>query len=186
MSRIGKQPVTVPAGVKINLDPGKRHIAVEGPKGKLDMTWRPEVSVTWDESEKQVVCTIPEAQMSSGPIRAFWGMTRSLIENMVKGVTEGFRKDLELIGVGWTARLQGTTLQLNVGYCHPVDMPIPKDLTVTVEGNNKISVVGADKQRVGQFAADVRSKRPPEPYKGKGLRYVDEYVIRKQGKQFGS
>ncbi len=186
MSRIGKQPIKVPDGVKVNLDPERRVITVEGPKGKQERNWRPEVSVTWDENEQSIVCSVPESKAHIRQTRAFWGMTRALINTAIIGVSEGYRKELELIGVGWTAKMQGNTLELNVGYCHPVHMPVPEGLTVEVEGNNKIKVSGSDKQAVGQFAANVRSKRPPEPYKGKGLRYVDEYVIRKQGKAFGS
>ncbi len=185
MSRIGKKPVSVPAGVKITLDPRSRGIGIEGPKGKLAFTYRPEVTVTWDESEKRVVCSIPQEQVRIGQIRAYWGTTRAIIQNMVVGVTEGFSKRLEVVGVGWGAKAQGRTLQLNVGYSHPVDLPVPQGVEVAVEGSF-VSVSGADRQVVGQFAAEVRATRPPEPYNGKGIKYVGEIIIRKQGKVFGT
>ncbi len=185
MSRIGKKPVSVPAGVKITLDPRSRGIGIEGPKGKLAFTYRPEVTVTWDESEKRIDCSIPQEQVRIGQIRAYWGTTRAIIQNMVVGVTEGFSKRLEVVGVGWGAKAQGRTLQLNVGYSHPVDLPVPQGVEVAVVGSF-VSVSGADRQVVGQFAAEVRATRPPEPYNGKGIKYVGEIIIRKQGKVFGT
>lgn len=185
MSRIGKQPVSVPDNVKVNLDPSTRTITVDGPKGKLSYVWRPEVTVTWDEDEKQIVCSVPENQMNVRKIRAFWGTVRSRIENLIKGTTDGFEKKLEIIGVGWNAQPQGKTLRLNIGYCHPVDLTPPDTVEFGVEGQF-ITVKGPDKQAVGQFAADIRSKRPPEPYNGKGIKYTDEIIIRKQGKVFGA
>ncbi len=185
MSRIGKKPVSVPGGVKITLDPGPRTIGVEGPKGKLSFAYRPEVTVTWDEGEHRIVCSIPDEHVRIGQIRAYWGTTRSRIQNMVVGVTEGFSKRLEVVGVGWGAKAQGRTLQLKVGYSHPVDLPLPQGIEVAVEGSF-VSVSGADRQVVGQFAAEVRAIRPPEPYHGKGIKYVDEVIIRKQGKIFGT
>ena len=185
MSRIGKKPITVPAAVKIALDPKTRTISADGPKGKLSFAYRPEVIVTWDESEKTIVCAIPEAQLKIGQMRAYWGTTRSRIQNMVSGVAEGYSKRLEIVGVGWNAQPQGKTLRLNVGFCLPVDMTPPAGVEFEV-GNNIITVSGPDKQAVGQFAAEIRSKRPPEPYNGKGVKYVGEQIIRKQGKVFGS
>ena len=185
MSRIGKKPITVPPGVSVRLDPKKRTIDVEGPKGKLSYVYRPEVTVNWDESEKRIACSIPETAMASGQMRAYWGTVRARIQNMITGVTEGYQKKLEIIGVGWNAKPQGKTLQLNVGYCHPVDMTPPPFVEFAVEGA-VVTITGPDKQAVGQFAADVRSKRPPEPYNGKGIKYVGERIIRKQGKVFGS
>ncbi len=185
MSRIGKKPITVPAAVKVNLDPKSNTISVDGPKGKLAYEYRPEVSVAWDEGEKKIVCTIPEAQMKLGQMRAYWGTVRSRIQNLVTGVTEGYSKKLEIIGVGWNAKPMGKNLQLNVGYCHPVDMVPPPSVEIGIEGQ-MITVSGPDKQAVGQFAAEIRSKRPPEPYNGKGIKYTDEHIIRKQGKVFGS
>ncbi|MFK7959963.1 MAG: 50S ribosomal protein L6 [Phycisphaerales bacterium] len=184
MSRIGKKPIEVPSAVKISLDPKASSITIEGPKGKLSYAYRPEVSVTWDESEKRVVCSIPEAATRTGQMRAYWGTVRANIQNMIVGVTEGYEKKLEIIGVGWNAKLQGKKVQLNIGFCHPVDLFPPDGVNVAVDGQI-VTINGHDKQAVGQFAANIRSKRPPEPYKGKGIRYVDEFVIRKQGKVFG-
>lgn len=185
MSRIGKKPITVPAGVKISLDPSARKIDVEGPKGKLSYVYRPEVTVTWDESEKTIVCSISESDMKLGQMRAYWGTVRARIQNLITGVTEGFMRKLEIVGVGWNAKPQGKTLQLNVGYCHPVDMVPPDGVEFEVNAQ-MITITGPDKQAVGQFAADIRSKRPPEPYNGKGVKYLGEHIIRKQGKVFGS
>ena len=185
MSRIGKKPIQVPSGVRVTIDPQSRAVAVEGPKGKLSMTHRPEVSVTWDEGENRIMCSIAPEQMKVGQHRAYWGLTRALIANMIIGVTTGYTKKLEVVGVGWGAKLQGQTLQLNVGYSDPVNKPVPVGIEIAVEGP-LITVTGSDKQAVGQFAAQVRAARPPEPYNGKGIKYVDEVIIRKQGKVFGS
>ena len=185
MSRIGKKPVSVPNGVRVTIDPQTRTVSVEGPKGKLSMTHRPEVSVTWEEGENRVICTIPQAQLRDGQMRAYWGLTRALIDNMITGVTEGYVKKLEIVGVGWGAKLQGKQLQLNVGYCQPRMMTVPDILDVAVE-KDVITIRGSDKQAVGQFAARVRKQRPPEPYNGKGIKYAGEQIIRKQGKVFGS
>lgn len=187
MSRIGKQPISVPSGVKISLDPSSSSISVEGPKGKLTYDYRPEVSVTWDESESQVVCSITEEQMGDRQMRAFWGTVRSRIQNMITGATEGYTRRLEIKGVGWNAQAQGQNIRLNIGYCHPIDLTPPPGVEFKIEGNNnQIVITGADKQAVGQFAAVIRSKREPEPYNGKGIMYQGEQIIRKQGKVFGS
>ncbi len=185
MSRIGKKPIQVPSGVRVTIETQSRRVAVEGPKGKLSMTHRPEVSVTWDEGENRIICSIPPERMRVGQMRAYWGLTRSLIANMITGVTVGYSKRLEVVGVGWGAKLQDQLLQLNVGYSQPVRKPVPAGLEVSV-GGSVITVAGSDKQAVGQFAAQVRAARPPEPYNGKGIKYVDEVIIRKQGKVFGS
>ena len=185
MSRIGKKPITVPSGVKVALDPKARTIEVEGPKGKLRYEYRSEVSVTWDQSESRIVCAVPEAEARRGQMRAYWGTTRSRIAGMIEGITEGFTRKLEVVGVGWNAKVQGKRLQLNVGYCHPVDLTPPAGVEFNID-RNMITITGADKQAVGQFAAEVRSKRPPEPYNGKGIKYDDEIIIRKQGKVFGA
>ena len=185
MSRIGKKPVSVPGGVRVTIDPQSRRVSVEGPKGTLSMTHRPEVSVTWDEGENRIICAISPQEMRVGQTRAYWGLTRSLINNMIIGVTEGYVKKLEIIGVGWTAKLQGKQLQLNVGYCQPRMMDVPDEVELVVDPNT-ITISGADKQAVGQFAARIRKNRPPEPYNGKGIKYSDEIVLRKQGKVFGS
>jgi large subunit ribosomal protein L6 len=185
MSRIGKKPIQVPSGVRVTIDPQSRAVAVEGPKGKLSMTHRPEVSVTWDEGENRIMCSIGPEQMKVGQNRAYWGLTRALIANMIVGVTTGYTKKLEVVGVGWGAKLQGQALQLNLGYSDPVNKPVPVGIEIAVEGP-MITITGTDKQAVGQFAAQVRAARPPEPYNGKGIKYVDEVIIRKQGKVFGS
>ena len=185
MSRVGKKPIEVPAGVKVSIDPRTRTVNVEGPKGKLSFQHRPEVSVTWDEGEKRIVCTIPKERMGHGAVQAQWGTTRSRIQNLVTGVTTGYAKKLQIVGVGWNAKAQGKSLQLNVGYCQPVDMSPPAGVEFAIE-QNTITISGPDKQAVGQFAAEIRSKRPPEPYNGKGIMYTDEIIIRKQGKVFGA
>ena len=185
MSRIGKKPVSVPSGVRVTIDPQSRTVSVEGPKGKLSMTHRPEVAVTWEEGENRVICSIPAEQLRTGQLRAYWGLTRALVNNMIIGVTEGYTKKLEIIGVGWGAKLQGKQLELNVGYCQPRVMPVPDNIDLVVD-KGLITVSGSDKQAVGQFAARVRKHRPPEPYNGKGIKYSDEIIIRKQGKVFGS
>ena len=185
MSRIGKKPISVPANVKIKVDGASRRVDVEGPKGKLSYQHRPEVSVDWDEGSKEIACSIPESQMAISQSRAYWGTDRANIQCMITGVTEGYMKKLEIVGVGWNAKPQGKTLQLNVGYCHPVDMTPPDNVEFKVEGPI-ITITGPNKRDVGQFAAEIRSKRPPEPYNGKGIKYIDEIIIRKQGKVFGS
>ena len=151
MSRIGKKPIPVPSGVKVNLDPKSRTVAIEGPRGKLAYEYRPEVSVVWDESEKKIVCSIPEDRGGDRSFRAHWGTVRARIRNMIIGVTGGFQKKLEIIGVGWGAQAQGKSLRLNVGYCHPVDMQPPDGVEFDVKGQ-VITVSGPEKQTVCQFA----------------------------------
>lgn len=186
MSRIGKTPITVPAGVKIAIDPAARKVSVEGPKGKQAFVHQPVVTVKWLEGEKQIVCSIPEGSMDDRRARAFWGTTRAQIRNMIEGVTQNYNRKLEIVGVGWKAEMKGKNIQLNVGYCNPVLLPIPDGLTVVLENANNISITGCDRQLVGQFAAVIRSQRPPEPYNGKGIKYSDEVIQRKQGKAFGA
>lgn len=185
MSRIGKKPISVPAGVKVQHDRAGRSVQVEGPKGKLAFIYRPEVSVEVEDDGRQISCTVPADQVEMGNAKAFWGTTRARIQNMIVGVTEGYTRKLEIVGVGWNAKLQGMNLTLSVGYCNPIVMPVPQGLTCTVEGQI-VTISGHDKQLVGRFAADIRSKRKPEPYNGKGIKYVGEVIIRKQGKAFGS
>jgi large subunit ribosomal protein L6 len=185
MSRIGKKPIIVPAGVRVTIDRQSRKVQVEGPKGKLSMIHRPEVTVTWDAGENRVLCAPGADEPQAGPARAYWGLTRSLIANMIAGVTTGYQKKLEVVGVGWGPKLQGRVLQLNVGFSHTVELPIPDGVNVAVEGTI-ITVTGADKQAVGQFSARARSSRKPEPYNGKGVKYLNEVIARKQGKVFGS
>lgn len=183
MSRIGKKPVALPGGVKVAVS--GRNLTVDGPKGSLSMTVRPEVDVQVDQDAKEVRCTIDESRFGDRQIRAYWGLTRSLINNMVEGVTKGYEKNMEIVGVGWGAQVQGNQLRLQVGYAQPVMMPIPAGLQVTAE-KQSVKIQGADKQAVGQFAAAMRAKRKPEPYNGKGVKYADEVIRRKQGKAFGS
>ena len=180
MSRIGKKPVALPKGAKIALN--GRTVSVEGPKGKLEFTHRPEVSVS--EADGQVSVAVDESLVGDRRVRALWGTTRALISNMLTGVTVGYTRKLEIHGVGWTAAVNGRTLRLNVGYANAIDMEIPAGIDVQVE-KQLITISGADKQAVGQFAAEARLKRPPEPYNGKGIRYSDEIIRKKEGKQFG-
>ena len=185
MSRIGKKPISVPAAVKINHNSSDNIVAVEGPKGKMSYTYMPVVNVEWKEDDREIVCSIPDDRMKEGQSRAHWGTTRSRIEGMVTGVTDGYTIKLEINGVGWNAKDMGKMLQLNLGYNAPIDMPKPDGVEASVE-NNIVTITGYDKQAVGQYAAEIRSKRPPEPYNGKGVKYIDEVIIRKQGKAFGA
>lgn len=180
MSRIGKKPVTVPKGVKVSI--ADRTITVEGPKGTLSWKHRPEVAVTHEDGHVSV--TVDDAIAGDKKVRALWGTTRALIENMMTGTATGYTRKLEIQGVGWTAALVGQNLKLNVGYANAIEMPIPDGLNVKVE-KQQITIEGADKQAVGQFAAAARAKRPPEPYNGKGVRYLGEVIRKKEGKQFG-
>lgn len=177
MSRIGNKPVPIADGAKVSLS--GRTIEVEGPKGKLSFEHRPEVTVTVEEAEKQVVVARSNDER---PSRELHGLTRAIVANMVEGVTKGYTKRLEVVGVGYLAAIQGDTLQLRVGYANELHRKIPSDLTVTCPDQTHIVVEGCDKQRVGQFAAEVRSLRKPEPYKGKGVRYQGEQVKIKPGK----
>ena len=181
MSRIGSMPIQLPSGVSV--EEKGREVTVKGPKGSLGLTLRPEISVTVDGG---VVTLAPNGSGSAREARAFHGLTRSLLSNMVTGVTDGFSKALEIIGVGWNAKVQGKQLTLNIGFCHPVVLGLPDGVECETPKPTSIIVRGADKQAVGQFAANVRKVRPPEPYKGKGIRYEGEFVRRKAGKTFGS
>lgn len=180
MSRIGKKPVAVPAGVTVSVNNGV--VNVKGKLGTLSITHRPEVTVEIDDSSKAVVVSRREETRAS---RAYHGMTRALVANMILGVTEGYKKELEVVGVGWSAQVQGPKVKLKVGYADDKIVAIPQGVTVVVTGP-KITITGIDKQAVGQTAAEIRSKRKPEPYNGKGIKYVDEVIVRKQGKAFGS
>ena len=177
MSRIGRQPIELPAGVAISLSPGGR-VMVNGPLGEL--TQQVPVRMQVEQQETTIVVTRPTER---GEDRALHGLTRSLIANMVEGVTNGFQKRLEIQGVGYRAALRGTDLELNVGYSHPVVLKAPAGITFEVPTPTEVIVTGIDKQQVGQTAAEVRKVRPPEPYKGKGIRYEGEYVRRKVGKR---
>jgi len=175
MSRIGKKPISISEKVKVEVKDGI--VYVEGPKGKLSLKLDPLINVKV-EDDKVVV----ERKNDSKRAKSMHGTTRALINNMIIGVKEGFKKGLEIVGTGYKAQLKGSTLVLQLGFSHPVEVNIPQDLKVTVEGQNKIFVEGVDKQRVGQFAANIRAIFPPEPYKGKGIRYIGEEVRRKLGK----
>ena len=174
MSRIGRKPIAIPAGVEVKLD--GTTVSVKGPKGELTRTVHPNMKVEVNGAE--VTVTRPNDNKEN---RSLHGLTRSLIANMVKGVTDGFTKELEVNGVGYRASVEGNKLVLNVGYSHPVEMPLPDGIKAEVN-DKKITISGIDNQKVGQFAAEVREKRPPEPYKGKGIKYMDEHIRRKEGK----
>jgi large subunit ribosomal protein L6 len=176
MSRIGKQPIELPAGVSVSISPGR--VMVNGPLGELSQQVPTRMKV--EQQDSSVVVTRPSDR---GDDRALHGLTRSLIANMVEGVTNGFQKRLEIQGVGYRAALRGTDLELNVGFSHPVVMKAPQGITFEVPTPTEVIVKGIDKQQVGQAAAEVRKVRPPEPYKGKGIRYEGEYVRRKVGKR---
>jgi large subunit ribosomal protein L6 len=177
MSRIGKKPVVVPANVKVAVK--GRIVSAEGPKGKLEWEFRPEISVEHSADAQSVTVSRSNDERLS---RALHGLTRAVVQNMIVGVTQGYEKRLELIGVGYIAAVQGETLQLRVGLANELQVPIPAGLKVACPDQQHIVVQGIDKQLVGQFAADVRALRKPEPYKGKGIRYLGEQVRRKQGK----
>lgn len=175
MSRIGKQPVAIPAGVKVNVK--DREVFIEGPKGKLNLALPSHTSAKVEAGKIVVSRDGEDAQA-----RAMHGLGRALLNNMVKGVALGYVKKLEIQGVGFKAAVQGNMVNMALGYSHPINYPIPAQVKVTVEDNTKITVEGPDKQSVGQVAADLRAFYPPEPYKGKGVRYVGEHVKRKEGK----
>jgi large subunit ribosomal protein L6 len=177
MSRIGKKPVSIPAGVKIAIQ--DRSITIEGPLGKLEWTHRPEVKVEYDQAAKELVCSRDNDERVA---RSLHGLTRALLQNMIVGVTKGYEKKLEIHGVGYLGAIKGSVLQLRVGFANEIQKPIPSTLKVTCPDQTHIVVKGTDKQQVGQFAAEVRSVRKPEPYKGKGIRYEGEQVRRKAGK----
>ena len=176
MSRIGRKIIPLPDKVKLNVSKEGK-LLVEGPKGKLNWTLPKGIEISVGEKEATVT-----RKNDARPIRALHGLSRALIANMVTGVSAGFRKELEIQGVGFRAAIQGKMLNLSLGKSHPIHFPIPDDVKITVEGTNKVKVEGIDKQLVGQAAADIRGFYPAEPYKGKGVRYVGEYVVRKEGK----
>ncbi len=181
MSRIGKKPIAVPASVKIGIQ--GQEIAVEGPKGKLSLSAHPLVRVRFDEKTKHVTV---ERVNDERLARSVHGLVRSLVNNMVQGVVQGFEKKLKVEGVGYQAKMDKKAVSLTVGFSHAVVLPVPEGLTVEVPDPNTIVVKGADKQKVGQFAAEIRASRKPEPYKGKGIRYDTEVIRRKEGKSFAS
>jgi len=175
MSRIGKKPITLPKGVTATVE--GQTITVKGPKGSLEFTFRSSMKVTLNESE-----VIVERPSDSKEDKSIHGTTRALINNMVVGVSKGYVKNLKMVGVGYRALLKDGQLVISAGYSHPVILDIPADLTIEVPKNTLINISGIDKQLVGEFSANIRGVRPPEPYLGRGIRYVDEYVRRKEGK----
>lgn len=175
MSRIGRKPITVPAGVEVTIDGST--VTAKGPKGTLTGTFNKNITIAKDGDTINV--TRPNDEKEN---RALHGLTRTLVANMVEGVHTGYSKNLEIVGIGYRASMQGKDLVLAVGYSHTVTMAPPADITITVPAPNQIVISGPDKQKVGQFASEVRGVRPPEPYKGKGIRYADEHVRRKEGK----
>src|SRR5438874_3659058 len=181
MSRIGKQPIALPSGVKAQVAEGK--VRVEGPKGKLELQFHRNMKVQLDDGAKAIRVSRPDDERLN---RALHGLTRSLLANMVEGVTKGFEKKLKIEGIGYQARIDKKMLVLTVGYANAIEMKPPEGVAVELTDPTTIIIRGADKQKVGQFAAEVRSARKPEPYKGKGIRYEDEQVRRKEGKSFTS
>lgn len=175
MSRIGRQPIPVPAGVTVEIKEGNE-IKVKGPKGELERVLVPEMTI--EQADGVITVTRPNDQKR---MKSLHGLTRTLVRNMVVGVSEGYEKTLEVNGVGYRAAKQGKKLVLNLGYSHPVEMEDPEGIETVVDGN-KIVVKGISKEKVGQYAAEIRTKRPPEPYKGKGIKYMDEVIRRKVGK----
>ena len=176
MSRIGKMPIELPQGVEVKISDGN-FVTVKGPKGTLEQTFNSQIKI--ELNDNVITFTRPN---DNKDVRALHGLTRALLNNMVVGVTEGFKKELDINGVGYRAAKQGKTLVLNLGYSHQVDVEEIDGITIDVPNQNKIIISGIDKQKVGQFAANIREKRPPEPYKGKGIKYVDEVIKRKEGK----
>ena len=175
MSRIGRAPIHLPAGVEVKVD--GNNVTVKGPKGTLERNVNPEISVKVEGGE------ITLTRSSEDKVaRSLHGLNRTMVANMVTGVTDGFKKELEINGVGYRAAKEGDKLVMNIGYSHQVTVPETDGITIDVPSPNKIVISGIDKQKVGQFAADVRKKRPPEPYKGKGIKYADEVIRRKEGK----
>ncbi len=176
MSRIGLQPISIPAGVEVRIS--KNEVTVKGPKGELSSPLYDGITVVQEDNQLQLSC----ANMGNKKLKSFFGLCRALIANNVTGVSKGFEKTLELRGVGYRAQAQGKKLNLSLGFSHPVEYELPEGVEAKVE-QTKITLSGIDKQRVGQVAAEIRAFRPPEPYKGKGVRYVGEYVAMKEGKK---
>lgn len=179
MSRIGLKPIALPRGVSVKTE--GRNVRVEGPKGKLSWEHHPRVKVAVDGSSVKV-----ERLASDKLSRSLHGTTRQLVQNMVTGVSDGFERSLDIVGVGYNAKVDKKNLVLQIGFCHPIILPVPEGVVAEVPQPTRIIIKGADRQLVGQFSAEIRGIRPPEPYKGKGIRYVNEVVRRKQAKSLGS
>lgn len=177
MSRIGKKPIEIPKGVTVDIK--DQTVKVKGPKGERELTLVSEVTAQMGE-DGIIVSPVKE---KDGRHRSMWGMQRTMVENMVIGVTDGFKKELEINGVGYRAQVQGKNLQLALGFSHDVLFPIPDGIEIKCPKPTAVEISGIDKQQVGQVAANIREYRPPEPYKGKGIKYVDEYIFRKEGKK---
>lgn len=175
MSRVGLKPIPVPKGIKVNVTPVL--VTVEGPKGKLEQSYLPQVS--FKVSEKEILV---ERKSDDKPVKSLHGLYRNLVNNMIKGVTDGFKRVLVINGVGYRGEVKGEILTLNLGFSNPIDFMIPKGIQIAVEGNTKIVVSGISKEKVGQVACEIRGIRPPEPYKGKGVKYEEETIRRKVGK----
>ena len=176
MSRIGKKPVAIPSGVTATIADGS--LSVKGPKGTLALAMRDEISYTLDGDTILV-----KPANATKAARAFWGMQRTLVQNLITGVTEGFTKVLEITGVGYRANSQGKNLKLQLGYSHDVDFSVPEGIEIETPDNTTVEIIGIDKQKVGQVAAEIRRWRKPEPYKGKGIKYEGEFIFRKEGKK---
>jgi large subunit ribosomal protein L6 len=176
MSRVGSSPITIPADVTMSHEGGV--VVVKGKNGELSAPLHSDVELKVAEN----LATL-SPRRNTREAKALWGTMRASVSNMVVGVSEGFTRKLEINGVGYRAAMQGNKLVLNLGYSHPVEMDVPQGLSVNVENNTSVTITGADKQLLGQFAAEVRAKRPPEPFKGKGVKYADEYIVRKEGKK---
>jgi len=176
MSRIGKVPVAIPAGVTAEIANGI--LSVKGPKGTLTLTMRSEISYVVEDGR-----IVVKPANDSKAARSFWGMQRTLVNNLVTGVTEGYTKVLEITGVGYRANIQGKNLKLQLGYSHDVDFAVPEGIEIKTPDNTTVEIIGIDKQMVGQVAAEIRRWRKPEPYKGKGIKYRGEYIFRKEGKK---
>ena len=176
MSRIGKKPIPVPSGVTVNVD--GQTVNVKGPKGELAFVVNDACSVALNDNEIEI-----KPNGDSKTARSMWGMSRTRIANMVEGVTKEYTKSLELVGVGYRAQMKGNSLNLALGYSHEIDFPLPDGVKIATPKPTEIVVSGIDKQKVGQAAAEIRAFRPPEPYKGKGVKYADEYIFRKEGKK---
>ena len=176
MSRVGKSIITLPSGVTVSVNDGI--VAVKGPKGELSVKLVPQVSASLGDDG---ITVAPRKEMEKAA--QMWGLSRTLVNNLVNGVTTGFTQKLEIQGVGYRAAVQGKVLNLQLGFSHDVPYPIPEGISMACEKPTSISITGADKQRVGQVAAEIRAYRPPEPYKGKGVRYADEFILRKEGKK---